>query len=545
MGHPSSSAVAPAARELPVVVYAPTGRDALLIAEMLTETRHAASAVGSMEECCDALGETAGAVILTEEALSAETVARLLERLGEQPSWSDLPLILLTFPARPARTDNPLLDLLRRRGNATLLERPVQRVTLVSAVETALRARRRQYEVRDYLAERTRAEEQIRRAQRMDAVGKLAGGVAHEVNNMMTVVLGFGEFALRHLEKGHPARADLEEMIKAGGRAAAITQQLLAFSRRQHHQPQVLHLHDVVAELAKLLLQLVGAEYTLDLEVPRDVSPVLADRTQLDQILVNLVLNARDALQPGGRVTIRAAMAQLDGEYALGHPGVEIRSGEYVMLTVSDTGRGMTREAQERAFEPFFTTKPVGQGTGLGLSTVYGMVKQSDGYIWLYSELGLGTTVKIYLPARMAPLEVEAPRPGPARAGRETILVVEDEETVRRLARRALEQEGYAVHEAKDGSEALELIGDPARKIDLVLCDVVMPNMSGRELGDRIGRIHPGTPVLYMSGYTGHDVTHRGLIPPDVPFIQKPFTPDGLGERVREMLDAVPNAVRE
>ena len=548
MGHPSPSGTSGSGgappRTLPVVVYAPTGRDAILIAEMLSETRQAASAVASMEQCCDALGDDAGAVILTEEALTSDAVTRLVGRLAEQPSWSDLPLILLTYPARPARTANPLLDTLRRRGNATLLERPVQRVTLVSAVETAIRARRRQYEVRDYLAERTRAEEQIRRAQRMDAVGKLAGGVAHEVNNMMTVVLGFGDFALRHLAEDHPARADVEEMIRAGGRAASITQQLLAFSRRQHHQPQVLHLHLVVSELAKLLVQLVGAEFILDLDVPDDLSPVLADRTQLDQILVNLVLNARDALHPGGRVAIRAASARLDGAYALAHPGVEIRTGEYVMLTVSDNGRGMTREAQERAFEPFFTTKPVGQGTGLGLSTVYGMVKQSDGYIWIYSELGLGTTVKIYLPARMAAVEVEAPREGPPRGGRETILVVEDEETVRRLARRALELEGYVVHEAEDGQAALELLGDATERIDLVICDVVMPQMSGRELADRLARVQPGIPVLYMSGYTGHDVTHRGLIPPDVPFIQKPFTPDGLGERVRELLDAVPDGGR-
>ena len=531
-----------AGRALPVVVYAPTGRDSVLISQMLDETRQAASAVGSMEQCCDALGDDAGAVILTEEAITPDTLARLLARLAEQPSWSDLPLIILTYPARPGRGANSLLDALRRRGNATLLERPVQRVTLVSAVETAVRARRRQYEVRDYLAERTRAEEQIRRAQRMDAVGKLAGGVAHEVNNMMTVVLGFGDFALRRLADDHPARQDVEEMIRAGGRAASITQQLLAFSRRQHHQPQVLHVHAVVSELAKLLAQLVGAEFVLDIDVPDDLSPVLADRTQLDQILVNLVLNARDALRPGGRVTIGAAMARLDGAYATGHPGVEIRTGEYVMLTVSDDGRGMTREAQERAFEPFFTTKPVGQGTGLGLSTVYGMVKQSDGYIWMYSELGLGTTVKIYLPARLAPVEVEVPREGPPRGGRETILVVEDEDTVRRLARRALELDGYVVHEAEDGQAALELLGETAEKVDLVLCDVVMPQMSGRELAERLARVQPGIPVLYMSGYTGNDVAHRGLIPPDVPFIQKPFTPDGLGERVRELLDAVPEA---
>jgi two-component system, cell cycle sensor histidine kinase and response regulator CckA len=522
-----------------VVVFAPTGRDTELVAGMLGQEGHVVLSARSPQELCGALGEGVGTAVIAEEALRPDGARCLLEALAAQPSWSDLPLVVLTaLPSRGAAGDS-LLSMLRATGNVTLLERPVQPVTLLSAVRTALRARARQHQVRDYIAERARSEEQLHRAQRMEAVGKLAGGVAHEVNNMMTVVLGFGEFVLRGLDAGHPSRPDVEEMIRAGARAAAITQQLLAFSRRQHHQPTELDLAAVVRELSKLLVQVLGAEFRLEVALPPALAPVLADRTQIEQVLVNLVLNARDAMQPGGRVSITGSMVELDQAYALSRDGIDVRAGPYVMLAVSDTGSGMDAAARDRAFDPFFTTKPVGQGTGLGLSTVYGIVKQSHGYVWLYSEPGQGTTAKIYLPALASGREAAAAGPPPLARGHETILVVEDEEVVRRLARRSLEEYGYTVLEAENGRAALDVLAHSTEDVELVLCDVVMPSMNGRELAARMAVAHPAIPVLFMSGYTGEDVAVRGLLAAGAPFVQKPFTANLLGQKIREMLDPV------
>jgi two-component system cell cycle sensor histidine kinase/response regulator CckA len=524
---------------LPVVVFAPTGRDAALVTGMLMQEGHVVVSARSPQELYGALGGEVGTAVIAEEALRTDGGRCLLEALAEQPSWSDLPLVVLTSPRPRGGAGGSPLSALRSTANVTLLERPVQPVTLLSAVRTALRARARQHQVRDYLAERARSEEQLRRAQRMEAVGKLAGGVAHEVNNMMAVVLGFGEFALQNLDADHPSRLDVEEMIKAGGRAAAITQQLLAFSRRQHQQPTVLDLAAVVRELSKLLVQVLGAEYQLEMALSPAMASVRADRTQIEQVLVNLVLNARDAMQPGGRVSITGDTVELDQTYALSRHGIDVRTGPYVMLAVSDTGSGMDAIARDRAFDPFFTTKPVGQGTGLGLSTVYGIVKQSHGYVWLYSEPGQGTTVKIYLPALASGRESAAAGPPPLRRGHETILVVEDEEVVRRLARRTLEENGYTVLEAENGRAALDVLAHSADGIELVLCDVVMPSMNGRELATHIAVAHPGIRVLFMSGYTGEDVAARGLLAADAPFVQKPFTANALGQKIRELLDPI------
>jgi two-component system cell cycle sensor histidine kinase/response regulator CckA len=391
----------------------------------------------------------------------------------------------------------------------------------------------------DDVEEQRHAEEQLQQAQRIQAVGKLAGGVAHEVKNMMTAVIGFGEFVLTDLGPRHPQRADVEEILRAGHRAAAVSRQLLAFSRQQILQPTVLSLNLVIEKLAALLARLVGADKALRLHLDPEAGRVRADRSQLEQILVDLAVNGRDAMASVGRLTIETAAVTLDAEYAAAHPNVRMRTGRYALLAVSDTGAGMPPDVQARAFEPFYTTKPIGEGTGLGLSTVYGIVKQSGGYIWLYSELDLGTTVKVYLP--LVPNEMEAqpqPTPPPAPRGCETVLVVEDEPMVRRPARRALEGHGYQVLEAATGSEALELLArSGTAQVRLVVCDVVMPEVNGRELGAELRRRQPTLPVLYMSGYTGEDVVQRGLLTAGEPFIQKTFTPELLAERVRDLLD--------
>ena len=389
------------------------------------------------------------------------------------------------------------------------------------------------------VTERKRVEEQLRRAERMQAAGRLAGGVAHEVNNMMTGVIGFSEFLLRSLEPMDPRRSEVAEIIKAGTRAADVTRQLLAFTRQQFLRPEVLPVNGVVEDLEKMLRRVLGEDHVLELALAADAGEIRADRGQLAQVLVNLMLNARDAMARRGRVTITTRAVVLDDRYGAHHDGIGIPHGQYVQLTVSDTGVGMDREIQARIFEPFFTTKPVGQGTGLGLSTVYGIVKQSDGFVWVYSEPGLGTTFKIYLPrvGTGGAMPSGGERGSAARGGSEAILIVEDEELVRSLGSRSLREYGYIVIEARHGVDALRQL-EFRPEVDLVISDVVMPEMGGRELGRRLASLRPSLPVLYISGYTGEDVTQRGLLEPGAPFQQKPFAPEELARKVREMLDA-------
>jgi signal transduction histidine kinase len=385
-----------------------------------------------------------------------------------------------------------------------------------------------------------RMQEQLAQAQRLQAVGKLTGGVAHEVNNMMTVVIGFGRFVMQDLPPDHPRRHDVEQMIRAATRAAGITQQLLAFSRQQVLRPSVIKLERLVESLAPLLRQLLGADHSLELRLSSQPLRVFADASQIEQVLVNLVANARDAMGPGGRVTIETEERFLDQSYVRSHADVSVPTGRFAIIMVTDTGSGMSPSTLARVFEPFYTTKPVGEGTGLGLATVYGIVKQSRGYIWVYSEPGLGTTVKVYLPltdtAERAPRE---PQQREIPGGRETVLVVEDDAMVRQLARRVLEELGYSVLEADSGSEALMLLEKGSPRVDLILSDVVMPGLSARALTDRVQRSHPNLPLLFMSGYPGEDVVRRGLLPRDAPFVQKPFSPEELGRSVRGLLDSV------
>jgi PAS domain S-box-containing protein len=389
------------------------------------------------------------------------------------------------------------------------------------------------------VTERKRVEEQLRRAERMQAAGRLAGGMAHEVNNMMTGVIGFSEFVLRSFAENDPRRAEVQEIIRAGTRASDVTRQLLAFTRQQLLHPEALDVNDVVSGIEKMLRRSLGEAHTLELRLSPEVGEIRADRGQLEQVLINLILNARDAMLVHGRVTVATGKAALDQAYAQAHGNVGIPAGGYVFLSVTDTGTGMDRAVQARIFEPFFTTKPVGQGTGLGLSTVYGIVKQSEGFVWCYSEPGHGSTFKIYLPRAVARSHAVVPGEPPAepRGGTETILVVEDEDVVRALACRGLREQGYTVLEARSGREALDRVAADHHTIDLIISDVVMPELGGRELGSRLAALRPDLPILFMSGYTGDDVIERGLLEPGVPFQQKPFTAEGLGRTVREMLD--------
>ena len=389
------------------------------------------------------------------------------------------------------------------------------------------------------VSEQRHLEEQFRQAQKMEAVGQLAGGIAHDFNNLLTAILGNTQLLLRDLPPGDAKRGDVEEIRKASERAASLTRQLLAYSRRQMLQPEVLDLNGVVAEMDRMLRRLIGEHIALVTVLAPELGRVRADPNQLEQVIVNLAVNARDAMPDGGKLTIETANVELDATYAQAHLGSV--PGAYAMVAVTDTGVGMDATVRAHLFEPFFTTKEVGKGTGLGLATVYGIVKQSDGYISVYSEVGRGTSFKIYLPRidTPAPVEASAAKDRPDR-GTETILVVEDEPAVLSLSRRALEAQGYVVLAASDASDAMRVVERHGGTIHLLLTDVVMPGLSGRELADRLATRRPGIRVLYMSGYPGDAVVQHGALPHGSAFLQKPFSPDGLASKVRDVLDANP-----
>jgi two-component system cell cycle sensor histidine kinase/response regulator CckA len=389
------------------------------------------------------------------------------------------------------------------------------------------------------VTERRRLEESLRQSQKMEAVGRLAGGIAHDFNNLLTAINGYSSLVLRLLSETHPARGDVLEIRKAGERAAGLTEQLLAFSRRQVLRPEILDLNAVVEDMKNMLGRLIPENIALEAHLSPNVGTVRADRGQLEQVIMNLAVNARDAMPEGGRLILETDNAELGVRFAQLHP--ELVPGPYVMLAVSDTGAGMDEETRARVFEPFFTTKQVGKGTGLGLSTVYGIVRQSGGHVSVYSEVGGGTVFKIYLPREEA-TSTEAPEPRAAiteAPGAETILLAEDEDGVRTLIEKLLEEAGYRVLAAGTAEEALRLGQDHSGPIHLLLTDVVMPGMGGPELAGRLAEDRAGLRVLYTSGYTDAAVMDRGELPPGALFLQKPFTPAALTAKVREALGGV------
>jgi nitrogen-specific signal transduction histidine kinase len=386
------------------------------------------------------------------------------------------------------------------------------------------------------ITERKQIEEQYRQAQKMEAFGQLAGGVAHDFNNLLTIINGYCEYLLDGMDNANAMRAPLEAIWDAGERAAGLTSQLLAFSRQTVLEPVMLDPNAVVTETTKLLKRLIGDDIRLSAALDPRIGRIMVDPGQLGQVLMNLAVNARDAMPTGGRLTIETRNVVLDGASIEGR---EVRPGRYVMIAVSDTGTGMSAEVKSRVFEPFFTTKETGKGTGLGLATVYGNIKQSGGHVEVYSEVGIGTTFKIYLPTideEETSATTMADSAG-TRGGSETILLVEDQADVRKLALIALQMHGYTVIEAADGADVFHQIELDHPHLDILVADVVMPGMSGRQVAENLRLQYPGIKVLYTSGYTDDAVVRHGILQADVAFLRKPYTPFSLARKVREVLD--------
>ncbi|MBS1852071.1 MAG: PAS domain S-box protein [Acidobacteria bacterium] len=388
------------------------------------------------------------------------------------------------------------------------------------------------------ITDRRRLEEQFRQVQKMEAIGRLSGGIAHDFNNLLGVMIGYTEIMQEKIEPQNPLRNCVDEVMGAGRRAAALTRQLLAFSRQQVLEPRILDLNAIVSNMEKMLHRLIGEDVELATELSPGLYLVKADESQIDQIIMNLAVNARDAMPKGGQLTIKTRNVEIGEDFARSR-SYPMNCGSYVQLSVSDTGFGMNPQTLARVFEPFFTTKEKGKGTGLGLSTVYGVVKQSGGYIEVASEVGVGTTFEIYLPRGedSAPAKKSAEVGIAGRLPGETVLLVEDESSLKTLTRNLLELSGYSVLEARDGPDALALSRQHKEPIHLLLTDIVMPGMSGRDLAGQLAQVRPEIKVLYMSGYTGQTFGGQGTLAPGTHFLQKPFTRDSLTRKIRETLE--------
>ncbi len=462
-------------------------------------------------------------------------LGKRLEMQGLRADGSEVPVELAVVATRnggPPLFTAYMRDLTeRKRAEETL------RASQALGVETALVAEKHSLDRERAEAALRDAEEQLRQSQKMEAVGTLAGGIAHDFNNLLSVILSYADLLLSDLKATDPMRPDLEQISRAGQRANDLTRQLLAFSRRQVLQPKVVDLNQIVSALAGMLQRLIGEDVELVTIPTSGLDPVFVDPGQIEQVILNLVVNARDAMPRGGKLTIELTNVELGDAYAAQH--LDVAPGHYVMLSVSDTGTGMDRATQARIFEPFYTTKEQGKGTGLGLSTVFGIVKQSGGNVWVYSEPLKGTTFKIYFPRASAtpPPAERLSRPVQARGGSETVLLVEDDEQVRALAHTILRRHGYRVLESASGGDALLLCEQHTGTIDVLLTDVVMPRMSGRQLAARLGLVRPAMKVVFMSGYTDDAIVHHGILEAEMHFVQKPLLPNQLLAKLREVLD--------
>jgi len=543
------------------LILAPLGRDSQIALMMLNEAGFEGLVTRDLVTLCSELAQGAGLLLISSEALLGCDLEPLLGLIEEQPAWSDLPIVLLTHHGGPEQ--NPASRLGPQLGNVTFLERPFHPVTLISLVTTALRGRRRQYEARDRLIDLSQSElrlqntletleqqveertaqlrhneEALRQSQKMEAVGQLTGGIAHDFNNMLTGIIGSLELLRRRLARGRTD--DLDGLIDLGvtsaNRAAGLTHRLLAFSRRQSLDSKPVKMNTLVVSMGELLQRSINESIQLDMQLSEDLWVAEADPNQLESALLNLVLNARDAMPEGGKLVVNTSNQHLDKGFTQVHSNLQ--PGDYVVLRVTDTGCGMPEGTITRAFDPFFTTKPIGQGTGLGLSMIYGFSKQSHGHVTIESEVGSGTTVSLYLPryngALVEDTLIDIAHAPHAQDG-ETVLIVEDDPAVRVLVSAVLSELGYAFVEAGDADSAVPIL-DSGQRIDLLISDVGLPGMNGRQLAEIGRQYRPDLKVLFITGYAEHAAVRGGFLDPGMQMITKPFTFDLLTAKVREMI---------
>ena len=543
------------------IILAPLGRDSSLALMMLNEAGYGGVTADSLINLCEALEQGAGLLVIAAEALRGVDLDPLLECLHQQPAWSDLPIVLMTHHGGSEQNGSSHLSGLL--GNVTFLERPFHPITLISMVSAALRGRRRQYEARDRLIDLSNSEQRLqstletleqqveertaqlrhnedalRQSQKMEAVGQLTGGIAHDFNNMLTGIIGSLELLRRRISRGK--LDDLDSLIDLGvtsaNRAAGLTHRLLAFSRRQSLDTKPVEINQLVSSMGELLQRSINESISLDMRLTHALWTAEADPNQLESALLNLVLNARDAMPSGGQLVVETTNRHLDSVFTAAYG--TLKPGDYVELSVSDTGCGIPESLMSRVFDPFFTTKPIGQGTGLGLSMIYGFARQSHGHVTIHSEVGKGTTVSLFLPRCLGEItKVEATNPAllPFANAGETVLIVEDDPAVRVLVSAVLKELGYGFVEAGDADTAVPII-ESDQRIDLLISDVGLPGMNGRQLAEIGRQIRPELKVLFITGYAEHAAVRGGFLDPGMQLITKPFTFDLLTAKVREMI---------